>query len=60
MRRITILSKTQLQKYFFVPFMKVYVRETTKILCIFEFTIVSGHKIFPSYRLSTSVQMRTT
>ena len=45
------------------PLKKIYVRETTTILRIFEFTNVSGHKSVPSYRLSTSVLcffMRTT
>ena len=41
-RRIKIFSKTWLQKYFFSPLTKVYVRETTNILRIFEFTNISG------------------
>ena len=36
--RNTTFSKTWLRKYFFSPVTKVYVRETTMILCIFGFT----------------------
>ena len=39
----------------FCPLSKVYDRETTLILHIFEFTKVSGCKIFPTYKLNTSV-----
>ena len=47
----------------FSPFAKVCVRKTTKNVCIFEFTKVSGCNTFPSYRLNTSnlyFFMRTT
>ena len=37
MWRNTTFSKTWLQKYFFSPVTKVYIRETTIILRIFEF-----------------------
>ena len=41
-------------KILFSPFTKVCVRKTTKNVCIFEFTKVSGRNTFPSYKLSTS------
>ena len=51
MRRNTIFSKAWLQKYFCSPLTKIYVRETTNILRIFQFTKVFGGKTLPSYRL---------
>ena len=39
-------------KILFSPFTKVCVRKTTKNVCIFEFTKVSGRNTFPSYRLT--------
>ena len=55
MRRNTIFSKTWLQKYFCRPLTKIYVCETTNILCISEFTKVPGCKTVLSYRLNTFV-----